>query len=45
MDPLVVHEFPDLCDELAGLFETRSFASFVSEIFLLCVCEGYVNET
>ena len=35
--PLAVNEFPDFCDELAGPFESRFFASYVSEVFL-CVC-------
>ena len=41
--PLVVNEFSDLCDELAGPFDSRFFASYVSEIRLLCMCEGFRN--
>ena len=40
-----VNEFPDFCDELSGPFECRFFASYVSEIRLLCICEGFWNET
>ena len=29
-EPLYVDKFPDLCDELAGPFESRFFASYVS---------------
>ena len=43
--PLAVNEFPDLCDELAGSFESRSFASYMCEIFVLCTYEGFRNET
>ena len=43
--PLAVNEFPDLCDELAGSFESRSFASYMCEIFVLCTYEGFTNET
>ena len=39
VDPLAIDEFTDLCDELAGPFESRSFDSDVSEISLLCTCE------
>ena len=45
VEPLAVDYFSDLCDELAGPFEYRFFASDVSEIFLLCACEGCRNET
>ena len=45
LEPLDVDEFPDLCEELTGQFESCSFASYVSEIRLLCMCEGYRNET
>ena len=36
VEPLAVYEFTDLCDELAGPFESRFFASYVSEIRFLC---------
>ena len=29
MGPLAINEFPDLCDDLAGLFESRYFASYM----------------
>ena len=29
-EPLYVDKFPDLCDELAGPFESRFLASYVS---------------
>ena len=45
VDPLAVNEFPDLCDELAGSFESSFFASYVSEINLLCPYEVFVDET
>ena len=45
VDPLAVDEFPYLCDELSGPFESRFFASDVSEIRLLCTYEGCRNET
>ena len=38
-------KFPDLYDELAGPFEPRFFAFCVSEIRLMCTCEGCRNET
>ena len=38
-----INEFPYLCDELAGPFEYRFFASCVSEIILLCTCKGFRN--
>ena len=43
--PLAVNEFPYFCDELAGSFESRSFASYMCEIFVLCTYEGFRNET
>ena len=43
VEPLSVNEFPYLCDELAGPFEYRFFASCVSEIILLCTCKGFRN--
>ena len=43
--PLSVYEFPDLCDKLAGPFDSCFCASDVSEIRLLCVCKGCRNET
>ena len=45
VDPLAANKFPDLCDELAGPFEFHFFASYVSEIHLLCKYEGFENET
>ena len=45
VDPLSVDKFPYLCDELAAPFESRFFASYVSEIRLLCTCEGFGDET
>ena len=45
VDPLDVNEFRDLCDELAGPIESRFFAYYVSEIRLLCTCEGFRNDT
>ena len=45
VEPLAVNDFPDLCDELAGSFESHFFASCVSEIRLLCTCEGFGYET
>ena len=44
VEPLAVYEFPDLCDELSGLFESHFFASYVSEIHLLCTYKGFINE-
>ena len=43
-EPLAVYDFPDLCDELAGPFGLRSFASYMCEIILLCTCKGFRNE-
>ena len=45
VEPLAVDEFPYFCDELAGPFESCFSASYVSEICLLCTCEGFRNET
>ena len=44
VESLAVNEFPGLCDELAGPFESRSFASYMCEIFLLCTCKVIKNE-
>ena len=40
-----VDEFPDLCNELNGTFRSHFFALGVSEIRLLCTCEGCSNDT
>ena len=45
VEPLTVNNFPDLCDELAGTFESCYFYSYMCEIRLLCTCEGFRNET
>ena len=42
--PLAINEFSDFCDELAGPFESCSFASYMCEMHLLCKCEGYRNK-
>ena len=44
MEPLYISEFPDLYDELAGQLESCLFVFDVSEIHLLCKCEGCRNE-
>ena len=41
VEPLAVNECLDLCDELAGPFESPFFASYLSEILLLCTCKGF----
>ena len=38
LEPLAVDDFIYLCGKLAGPFESRFFASDVSEIRLLCMC-------
>ena len=45
VEPLSVNEFPDLCDELAGPFESCYFDSYMCERNLLCTCEGFRNES
>ena len=45
VEPLALNEFPYLCDELDDPFESRIFASHVSEIHLLCLCEVLSNES
>ena len=45
VEPLAVDKFPYLCDELAGPFESRFFASYVNEIRLSCTCEGCGNKS
>ena len=42
--PLAIDEFLDLCDELAGPFESR-FSSHVSDICLLYKFKGFGDET
>ena len=44
VEPMALNESPDLCDELAGPFGLRSFASYMCEIILLCTCKGFRNE-
>ena len=45
VEPLAINEFPDLCDDLDGPFVSHFFASYVSEIHLLCTCEGFGDVT
>ena len=45
VQPLSVDEFSDLCDDFSGLFCYHFFASGVSEIHLLCMCNGCRNKT
>ena len=45
LEPLEVKEFPYLCYELTGPFDSPFFASYVSGIRLLCTCEGFGDET
>ena len=44
VEPFAVDEFPDLCDELAGPFESRFLVSYVIEMCMLCMCELFRNE-
>ena len=45
VNPLALNEFTDLCDELAVPLESCFIDSYVSEISVLCTCNGFRNET